>query len=465
MERNLQRLFASSIKPINLGLSTFADSMRAQGVDVIDVDWRPPVEGYVEITYTRDGTDIAAANAEALRRINAGRPMLVGMGVARDVIPGMGERMILHAGPPVIWERMCGPMRGGVIGACLYEGWAKTPEEAEQLAASGEITFDPCHHHHAVGPMAGIVSPSMPVFIVRNETFGNLAFCTQNEGLGKVLRYGAYSSEVIQRLKWIETGLYPALARTLEQTGPIDLKSLLAQALHMGDEGHNRNRAGTSLLLRVLAPAMIEAVDDRATAVRVLRFIDSNDHFFLNLSMPLGKALLEPAHDIPGSTVVTIMARNGTDFGIRVSGLGDRWFTGPAPDPVGLFFPGYIQADANPDIGDSAITETAGFGGFALAGAPAIVKFVGGSPADALNASLDMFEITVGESASFTIPVLNFRGTPTGIDVRKVVETGILPRIDTGIAHRQPGVGQVGAGLLSAPMGCFVRAFEALKET
>jgi hypothetical protein len=465
MERNLQRLFASSIKPINLGLSTFADSMRAQGVDVIDVDWRPPVEGYVEITYTRDGTDIAAANAEALRRINAGRPMLVGMGVARDVIPGMGERMILHAGPPVIWERMCGPMRGGVIGACLYEGWAKTPEEAEQLAASGEITFDPCHHHHAVGPMAGIVSPSMPVFIVRNETFGNLAFCTQNEGLGKVLRYGAYSSEVIQRLKWIETGLYPALARTLEQTGPIDLKSLLAQALHMGDEGHNRNRAGTSLLLRVLAPAMIEAVDDRATAVRVLRFIDSNDHFFLNLSMPLGKALLEPAHGIPGSTVVTIMARNGTDFGIRVSGLGDRWFTGPAPDPVGLFFPGYIQADANPDIGDSAITETAGFGGFALAGAPAIVKFVGGSPADALNASLDMFEITVGESASFTIPVLNFRGTPTGIDVRKVVETGILPRIDTGIAHRQPGVGQVGAGLLSAPMGCFVRAFEALKET
>ncbi len=457
-------LFNAPLKIVNVGLEQFAASLQAQGAYVIAVDWRPPAEGYVELTHTRAGIDIDAANAEALRRITSGRPLLVGMGIAREVIPGFHERLLCHAGPPITWERMCGPMRGAVIGAALYEGWAETPAEAAALAASGGIEFAPCHHHHAVGPMAGIISPSMPVFIVKNETFGNLAYCTQNEGLGKVLRYGAYGPEVIAKLRWMEKELYPALARALERSGPIDLRSLIAQALHMGDECHNRNKAGTSLLLRILGPALVEAVDDKAIVARVLRFIDSNDHFFLNLSMPAAKAILEPAHGIPGSSVVTIMARNGTDFGIRVSGLGDRWFTAPAGQPIGLFFPGYTQADANPDIGDSAITETAGFGGFAIAGAPAIVQFVGGTPADALQATKEMYEITVGEHTAFTIPILDFRGTPVGIDVRKVVETGILPRIDTGIAHKEAGIGQVGAGLLTAPMGCFTAAFAALRE-
>ncbi len=457
-------LFGTPLKAVNLGLATFAESLRDQGVNVVVVDWRPPVEGYTDLTRTRSGIDIDAANAEAHRRITGGRPLLIGMGIARETIPGFHARLLCHAGPPITWERMCGPMRGAIIGAALYEGWANTPEEATTLAASGGIEFAPCHHYHAVGPMAGIISPSMPVFVVKNETYGNLAYCTQNEGLGKVLRYGAYSPEVIARLKWMERELYPALARALEKTGPIDLRSLIAQALHMGDECHNRNKAGTSLLLRVLSPALVEAIDDKAVVARVLRFIDSNDHFFLNLSMPAAKAMLEAAHHIPGSSVVTVMARNGTDFGIRVSGLGDRWFTAPAGEPVGLFFPGYSQADANRDIGDSAITETAGFGGFAIAGAPAIVQFVGGAPADALQATRDMYEITVGEHSAFTIPILNFRGTPVGIDVRKVVETGILPRIDTGIAHKEAGIGQVGAGLLTAPMGCFTSAFAALRE-
>ncbi len=457
-------LFGTPLKAVNLGLATFAESLRDQGVNVVVVDWRPPVEGYTDLTRTRSGIDIDAANAEAHRRITGGRPLLIGMGIARETIPGFHARLLCHAGPPITWERMCGPMRGAIIGAALYEGWAYTPEEATPLAASGGIEFAPCHHYHAVGPMAGIISPSMPVFVVKNETYGNLAYCTQNEGLGKVLRYGAYSPEVIARLKWMERELYPALARALEKTGPIDLRSLIAQALHMGDECHNRNKAGTSLLLRVLSPALVEAIDDKAVVARVLRFIDSNDHFFLNLSMPAAKAMLEAAHHIPGSSVVTVMARNGTDFGIRVSGLGDRWFTAPAGEPVGLFFPGYSQADANRDIGDSAITETAGFGGFAIAGAPAIVQFVGGAPADALQATRDMYEITVGEHSAFTIPILNFRGTPVGIDVRKVVETGILPRIDTGIAHKEAGIGQVGAGLLTAPMGCFTSAFAALRE-
>ncbi len=441
--------------------------MVSQGVPAVAVDWRPPLEGYADITRTRSGIDVEAANAEAFSRITAGRPVIAGMGLARDVIPGFaptkGRMLITHSGPPIEWGRMCGPTRGAIIGALIYEGLAETPEEAAALAASGEIEFAPCHHYGAVGPMAGIISPSMPVFVVRNETLGTVAYATQNEGLGKVLRYGAYGPEVIKRLKWMEAVLYPALKAALELTGPVDLRSMTAQALHMGDECHNRNKAGTSLFIRLIAPALVKAVKDPDVVAEVLRFIDGNDHFYLNLSMPAMKAMLLPAENIPGCTLVTTMARNGTDWGIRVSGLGERWFTAPAPLVAGLWLPGYTADDANPDIGDSAITETGGIGAFALAGAPAIVKFVGGAPADALNATLEMYEITQGEHAAFTIPSLNFRGTPVGIDVRKVMRTGITPRLNTGIAHKEPGIGMVGAGLVSAPKGCFVEAFEALK--
>jgi hypothetical protein len=461
-------LFRQPLKPINIGLESFYESMCSQGVDAVAVDWRPPLDGYVELTRTRGGIDIAAANAEGYARITAGRPMLVSMGIARDVIPGFapqkGRMLITHSGPPIGWERMCGPTRGAIMGALIYEGLAETPEDAARLAASGEIEFAPCHHYAAVGPMAGVISPSMPVFIVRNEAYCNLAYATQNEGLGKVLRYGAYGPEVIGRLKWMEQVLYPALRAALEVSGPIDLRSMIAQALHMGDECHNRNKAGTSLFIRALAPALATAVQDARMVADVLRFIDGNDHFFLNLSMPAMKAMLAPAEHIPGCTLVTTMARNGTDWGIRVSAAGDRWFTAPSPLVEGLWLPGFTAGDANPDIGDSAITETGGIGAFALAGAPAIVKFVGGTPADALNATLEMYEITQGEHTAFTIPALNFRGTPAGIDVRKVMATGLTPRLNTGIAHREPGLGMVGAGLVSAPRGCFVDAFAALLE-
>lgn len=457
----IQDLFRQSLQAVNVGLESFADSLRDQGVDVVHVDWRPPLEGYVEITHTASGVDIDAANAEAVARICSGRPRLVGMGIARDVIPGLGERMILHAGPPVTWERMCGPQRGAVLGAIVYEGWAKTYEEASELAAAGEIAFDPCHHHHTVGPMAGIVSPSMPVFIVQNETYGNLSYGTQNEGLGRVLRYGAYGEDVLTRLKWMEQTLYPALKGVLKATGPIDLRSIIAQALHMGDEVHNRNRAATSLLIRQIAPALI-TTSTKKVAAEILKFIDGNDHFFLNLSMAAIKAMLEPAESIEGCTLVTAMARNGTDFGIRVAGMPDRWFTAPAPVVEGLWLPGFTAADANPDIGDSSITETGGVGGFAMAAAPAIVRFVGGTSSLALSVTQEMYEITAGEHELFTVPALNFRGTPLGIDVRKVMATGILPFINTGIAHKEPGVGMVGAGLVRAPRQCFEQAFKQI---
>jgi hypothetical protein len=461
----LNELFGQPLTVVNVGLSSMAQSVKEQGASVIDVDWQPPADGVPRLRMTKNGIDIDTANEEAIKRIKAARPTLVGMGIARDVIPGMHNKMILHAGPPITWERMCGPQRGAVMGALMYEGLAQDEFEAEKLAASGDIEFSPCHHHHAVGPMAGIVSPSMPVFIFENKTFGNRAFCTQNEGLGKVLRYGGMGPEVIARLKWMETDLYPTLDRALQSLPDgIDVKALIAQALHMGDEGHNRNRAGTSLFLRAIGPALARTNRDNETLARVIEFIDRNDHWFLNLSMPAGKCAVEPAEGIEGSSIVIVMARNGTDFGIKIASMPDRWFTAPAGKVQGLYFPGFTADDANPDIGDSTITETAGYGGFAMAAAPAITQFVGGTPQMAIDATREMYEITFSEHESFTIPILNFRGTPLGIDVRKVLETGILPRLNTGIAHKKPGVGMVGAGILRAPEKCFKDAFEALKE-
>ncbi len=464
----MRELFKQELKVINIGLKSFYEDLKKQGAKAVHVDWKPPLGGKESIeileALRKFLPEIEEANKKAVEIIMSGQPTLVGMAQAKDVVPGMKKNLILHAGPPIKWERMSGPLKGAVIGGLIYEGLAKNEEEAIELVRSGEIEFDPWHHHSGVGPMAGVATYSMPVFIVENKTHGVRAYCTMNEGLGKVLRYGAYSQEVIDRLKWMEEVLYPVLKEALEIKGEINLKNIIAQALQMGDECHNRNRAATSLFFREIAPAIIETSFSDKDKKKVLEFIDSNDHFFLNLSMPAMKATLLPAENIDKSTVVTVMARNGTDFGIRVSGLGEEWFVGPAQEVDGLFFPGYGPEDANPDIGDSTITETGGIGGFAMAAAPAIVKFVGGTVRDAIETTKKMYEITVSENETYKIPFLEFRGTPTGIDIFKVVEKGILPRINTGIAHKEPGIGQVGAGLTYPPMNIFVDALKKFVE-
>lgn len=304
----------------------------------------------------------------------------------------------------------------------------------------------------------------MPVWKVVNKTSGNYAYCTVNEGLGKVLRFGAFGDEVIDRLKWIQNEFYPIVKEAIAIHGEINLKTMIAQVLQMGDEGHNRNKAGTSLLIRELAPAIAQTHFPLEKIVKVLEFLNSNDHTFLNLTMPACKSTMDPVGNIPYCTIVYTMARNGTEFGIRVSGFGNRWFTAPAEIIDGLYFPGYTQADANPDVGDSCITETTGIGGFCMAAAPAIVQFVGGTVADSIKYSTQMYEITEGEGNTYQIPALNFRGSATGIDIRKVIETGIRPIINTGIAHKDMGVGQVGAGIVSPPMKCFEDALEACGE-
>jgi hypothetical protein len=410
--------------------------------------------------------DIEQANAVAVERMTSARPILKGVAPARDVIPGMRDNLLLHAGPPITWDNASGPLRGAITGALIFEGLASDERSAAAMVRGGEITLEPCHEHDSVGPMAGVTSPSMGVYIIENVSHGNRAYSNLNEGYGKVLRYGAYSPEVIAKLRWMNDVLAPALAEALALSGDgLDMRALLAESLQMGDEGHNRNKAGSILYTARLAPAIARAVKDPDTAAEILQFLGDNALSVLNPVMAACKAMADAGHGVEGSTIMTTMARNGTELGIRVSGLGDRWFTGPAQVPDGLYFPGFTSADANPDIGDSTITETAGIGAFAMAGAPAIVSFVSGTPQDAVNTTLEMYEITVAEHPHFKIPALDFRGTPVGVDIRRVVELGILPRINTGIAHREAGIGQVGAGLALPPAEAFEKALLAYAET
>lgn len=463
----IESLFEEELVAINIGLRTFAESLEYTGANAIHLDWQPPAGGDVEVgrrmaflNYQEElRKKIDQANQEAMQRILAARPMLIDVQTAREAL-GLDDHQFLHSGPPIDFASMCGPMQGAAIGAMLLEGLADTPDIARQKLEAGEVHFSPCHHYNAVGPMAGLISPSMPVFVVRNEEHSNLAYSNINEGLGKVLRFGAYNQEVIKRLKWIADVLAPALKNILTENDPIDLRAITAQALQMGDECHNRNVAASSLLFKQLTNRLLVSEIGRKELSEVLSFIAANDHFFLNLSMASCKSMLDTAVGIPDSTVITVMSRNGVEFGIRMSSTGERWFTAPAGIPEGLYFPGFSEADAALDLGDSSITETAGIGGFAMATAPAIVGFVGGSARDALNYTREMRNITLKRNPNYSLPTLDFEGAPVGIDAWRVLETGIPPVINTGIAHKEAGVGQIGAGVVRAPMECFVEAMK-----
>jgi len=447
------------------GVEVFSAALRVQGADVADVDWRPPGFGDpADLAQLALDPRRATANRTAVERVLAAGSVLVDVRPAREVLD-VDERTLLHSGPPLTWAAASGPMRGALIGACLFEGWAGTVEEAERVLAAGEIALDPCHHHRAVGPMAGVTSPSMWMWCLADPVSGGRAYCNLNEGLGKVLRMGAFNEEVLTRLAWMRDVLGPLLSRAVRSRAePLDVKAVLAQMLQMGDEGHNRNRAGSLMTLRDLAPAIVAVDAPSADVAEALRFIGGNEHFYLNLGMPTAKLAMDAARDVPGSSMVTVMSRNGTEFGIRTAGTGDRWFTAPANTPVGLFLGNFGPEDANPDIGDSAIMETYGVGGFSMAAAPAIVRFVGGTVPDALATTERMYQLTLAENPAMQIPVLGFRGAPTGIDVLAVARTGWLPQINTGMAGRVAGTGQVGAGLVRPPQECFEQALAALAE-
>lgn len=464
----MNQLFSQDkLNIINVGLKGFGPDAMSQGAVVKQVEWKPVAGGRKDIIEALDKVEplaekIKEANETVISRMKAAKPVLVGMDLALNVVPEMTEHTILHAGPPIAWENMCGPMRGAVIGAVLFEGLAADDDEAVKLIESGAIKFDPCHEHKAVGPMAGVLSAHMPVHIVKNETNGDFAYCSINEGLGKVLRFGAYSKEVLDRLAFLRDEFMPVMQKAFALTDGIDIKLITAQALQMGDECHNRNKAATSLFYKQISQLILETDCEKAAIQKALSFIAGNDHYFLNLSMPACKLITEAGQNVPYATIVSTMARNGVEFGIKVSGIGTgEWFDYASNYIEGLYFPGYSKEDANPDIGDSAITETTGIGGMSMAGAPAIVQFVGGDVEDAFNTTKRMYGITTDINAAYAIPNMNFKGAPMGIDMLKVIESGVLPVINTGIAHKEAGIGQIGAGIVNPPMECFYQALLA----
>jgi hypothetical protein len=461
-------LLADGPRVVNVGLEGFAEDLDQHGVPVTHVAWRPPAGGDVAMARRLAALDedaaVAAANDRVLALLGGAHPVLVDCRPAREAM-GLEDSVILHAGPPLSWARACATMQAAVLCAIRYEGWAPDDERARRLVEQGRVTLAPCHSRGAVGPMTGLITPSMPVFVVENRAGDNRAFATINEGLGAVLRFGANDERVIRRLQWLAGEAGPLLAAALRAGDGVDLRALMSQALRMGDEMHQRNTAASALLTRLLMPAIARATAKAPAIARLAEFIAGNDQFFLNLAMAAGKAITDPCLGAAPSTLVVTMARNGTDFGIRVAGLGDRWLTAPVNTPDGLYFAGYGPADANPDIGDSAIVETIGLGGCSMAASPAVAGFVGaGGLREALALTEEMAEISVGEHPHFRIPTRDDRGAPLGIDIRRVVETGITPLINTGIAGRQPGVGQIGAGTVRAPLACFEQALTAMAE-
>lgn len=465
----LLKMLSEKPRIINIGLKSFAEVADEFGCQVVQFDWTPPAGGNVEMIKTLDFLrnfkefDIDAANREVIAKIVASQPVIIDNVRAKEVIPEMAEgKVILHAGPPIEYKNMPDPVQGSCVGAVLFEEWADNEEDARKLLSSGEIKLIPCHHVNAVGPMGGITSPNMPVFVVENRTDGNRAYCTMNEGIGKVLRFGAYSEEVVNRLRWMRDILGPTLGKAIRELGGIDVNPLMAKALAMGDEFHQRNIAASLSFLKEVAPVITKLDMDEKERYDVIRFLSDTDQFFLNIMMATGKSVMDAARTIQKGTIVTAMCRNGVEFGIRIAGMGDEWFTGPVNTPKGLYFTGYDEEDACPDMGDSAITETFGVGGMAMIAAPAVTRFVGaGGYEDALRTSNDMMEICIDRNPNFIIPNWNFQGICLGIDARLVVEKGITPVINTGIAHKVAGFGQVGAGTVHPPIECFEKAIAA----
>jgi hypothetical protein len=441
----------AEVSVVNLGLPLFADAIRDQGRPVTHVDWRIPAGGDLDLVaaltrlYGRHGAAIDAANAEVVRRLDTGVPMLVGLARAGDVVPGMGERTILHCGPAIAWHDMGEPLRNSVRAAVVAEGW-------DVEAGDDEVDLAPANLHSTVVPMATAMGPSAPVFVVEMEAGGTRSFSPINQGPGEVAWFGRDTPAAVDRLVFLRDVAGPLLADCLRAHGPIDLFSVAAQGLQMGDDLHMRTQAATNLFLRTLLPSLMGL--ESAARVELGRFLAGNHLFFLNLAMAGAKSLTLWAEQVTGSSVVTTMARNGTTYGVRLPGS-DEWFLTESP-PVGdaLFHPGRGPDDAAPDIGDSAVLELVGLGGCAAAGSPAVAAFVGGTMADAVATTEDMDRVCVGRSSRFKLPILDFRGTPVGVDVRRVVELGITPQVTTGILHAREG-GQIGAGVAHAPLACF----------
>lgn len=451
---------------VSAGLPLFADAISAQGRPVQQVDWRIPAGGdatavaALQQLYGPRAEAIDRANAEVVRRLDEGVPTLVGIAVGGDTLPGFDGRMLLHCGPPIAWEDVCDPLRRSMRAATIAEGWAEDLAQADRLLATGEVALSPAGDHATVMPMASAIGPSMPVFVVDNEAGGTRAYAPVNQGPGDTAWFGRESDAAIERLRFLRDVAGPMLRETVNATGPIDVMSLAAQGVQIGDDVHMRTQGTTNLLIRNLLPQLAALPD--TGRVSFSRFLSGNHLFFLNLAMAAARSLTMWAEQVSGSSVVTTMCRNGTTFGLRLAGNDTLYVTDAPPVQNAMYYPGYGPETSAPDIGDSAVLELVGLGGAAAAGSPAVAGFLGGRMADARAVTEDMADTCVSHSSRFILPVWDHRGTPLGVDARHVLDLGLPPRITTGILHASSGAGQVGAGVATAPIACFRDAVLAL---
>lgn len=452
----------SAVEVVNVGLPLFAESVRLQERPVQQVDWRIPAGGDLSVVaalarlHGRKDAAIAEANTEVFRRLDTGVALLRGIRTALDIVPGIDDRTILHCGPAIQWPDVCDPLRRSMRAAVVAEGWAPDVAAADRLLADGQVHLEPANEHQTVVPMATAIGPSSPVYVVENEEGGTRAFAPINQGPGEVAWFGRETDAAIERLRFLRDVAGPILNDALALSGPIDVLALATQGIAMGDDIHMRTQATTNLLIRNLLAQIIEVAGSRG--VEFAKYLSGNHLFFLNIAMAAAKSLTLWAETVSGSSIVTTMARNGTSFGIKLAG-NDEWFLTEAP-PVGdaLYYSGFGPDTAARDIGDSAVLELVGLGGPAAAGSPAVAAFLGGTMADARRATEQMIQICAGPSTRFKLPTMDFRGTPVAVDARYVSELGITPKVNTGVLHVSAGTGQVGAGVATAPVDCFVAA-------
>lgn len=453
----------ADVDVVNVGLPLFEAALRAQGKPVIGLDWQIPAGGDPEVVAALGrllgpaADRIDKANTEVLRRLNEGAAMLVGVDRAGAVIEDLGERDVLHCGPAIAWDLMPDPLQRSIKASIVAEGWASDVVAAGAMVAAGEVRLLPANEHRTVVPMATSIGPSAPVYLVENEQGGTRSYSSLNQGSGPVPWFGVDSDAAIEHLRFVRDSVGPVLAEALAAKGPVDIFSLAAQGVPMGDDVHMRVQATTNLFLRDLLPFLVRSTN--TAAPEVATFLSGNHLMFLNVAMAGAKSLVDWAREVPDSSIVTTMARNGATYGVRLAGGGDDWFLAPSP-PVqdALYYPGQGPETSAPDIGDSAVLELIGLGGPAAANSPAVAGFLGGRMSHAIAATRSMQRICAGESDRFRLPILDNIGTPLGVDVRKVVELGITPAVNTGIVHATDGVGQVGAGVAWAPVECFVEA-------
>jgi hypothetical protein len=393
----------------------------------------------------------ADPNALALDRIIRTEPVLTGLARASDALK-LTQHELGHAGPPfestAAIPRM---MLNALAGAAVHERWAGDIAQARTMIFEGSIRLRANHDLGTVSPMAGIVRPNQMLLRVENRAGSGITYATLAESGRQALRFGVYDEAVAAGLRWLDDTLAPALARALPKAG-LPVLPLVADGVALGDDVHQRNIGGMM--------AFIRAMPELDAACRAWLF--ANPQHFLNYAMASAKLALDQADGVVGSSIVTAIARNGVDCGIRVAGAGKQWFTAPAVIPVGGFFPPFTWRDAQADLGDSSIVEAYGLGGAIAHASPEIARTMGRDWDEAIEAGRAARKFFIGRHPLIAPALCGNEGAGLGLDAARVVRAQRPLRIHTGIGHSDGQTGWVGVGVAEAPVACFAAAIAAL---